>query len=239
MARKRRWSMPGSATIGNSWKITLKNFITATLMVALLFVTYGSVDWTAAWIFIGLSTVAKAVFSRYLKKRDPELVRRRREVQAGTKGWDKVWLGLFALMFLAILAVSGLDAGRYHWSEMPWWVMALGGAGYVVSMIFTFFAMAANTHFEGTVRIQTDRNHKVVDQGPYRYIRHPGYAALIVTMLSIPAALGSVAGLVPAGLVVVMFVVRTALEDATLQRELAGYRQYADTVRYRLVPGVW
>ncbi len=220
-------------------KSRIKRPVTAFVLLGLLFGAYGGFGWTAAWIFLALSTAAKTVFALSLKRKDPELVRRRQEIQAGTKGWDKVWLTLFSFSFLAMLAIAGLDAGRFHWSSVPLWGMALGGVGYLLSMLYTFSAMAANTHFEGTVRIQTDRNHKVVDNGPYGHIRHPGYAALIVTMLSIPALLGSLAAFIPAGAIAVLFVVRTVLEDRTLRAELSGYSEYTRTVRYRLIPGVW
>jgi protein-S-isoprenylcysteine O-methyltransferase Ste14 len=101
------------------------------------------------------------------------------------------------------------------------------------------WAMLENRFFSGYVRIQTDRGHMVVSNGPYRSIRHPGYLGGIVTWLAAPLALGSLWALIPAGAVVVAYVIRTALEDRTLQAELDGYKEYARQTRYRLVPGVW
>ena len=98
---------------------------------------------------------------------------------------------------------------------------------------------AVNKFFEPSVRIQTDRGHHVIDTGPYAIIRHPGYAFGFAFFLGIPLALGSLWGLIPAIIMSALLVVRTVLEDRTLQNELPGYKQYAERVRYRLVPGVW
>lgn len=217
----------------------VKRFVVSLGMLGLLFLSYGSIYWPAGWGLVGVSTAGTIIFGRYIGRRDPELVRRRQRMQRGTKGWDKVWLGFFFPLWMAILVAAGLDSGRFHWTEVPLWGRTLGLIGYVISMIFTFWAMASNTHFEGTVRIQTDRDHQVIDRGPYGYVRHPGYVAFVLMMLSLPALLGSLAAYLPAAVVTLMLVLRTALEDSTLKRELAGYLQYAERVRYRLVPGVW
>ena len=172
-------------------------------------------------------------------RNDPELVRRRLKIQKGTKSWDKVWLGFYLPAFFSLLAVAGLDSGRYQWSEAPLWGIWLGSVVYALSLAITFWAMATNTHFEGTVRIQTDRSHKVIDKGPYKNVRHPGYVAFILTGISIPALLASLYAYIPAAIVTILFVIRTALEDRTLKEELEGYRQYAHSVQYRLVPGIW
>jgi protein-S-isoprenylcysteine O-methyltransferase Ste14 len=109
----------------------------------------------------------------------------------------------------------------------------------IAAQCFMLWAMAVNTHFEATVRIQDDRNHQVCTTGPYRFIRHPGYVAFILSTLAAPFILGSWWSLVPAGMIAVLVVIRTALEDRTLQQELAGYTEYTKKTRYRLVPFVW
>jgi len=115
-------------------------------------------------------------------------------------------------------------------------------AAYIVLAVacaFSLWAMWTNRFFSSVVRIQTDRGHHVVQGGPYRLIRHPGYVGAILSVLSTAVVLGSLWSLIPAGLTTVLVSVRTALEDATLQRELPGYAEYASKVRYRLLPGVW
>jgi protein-S-isoprenylcysteine O-methyltransferase Ste14 len=99
--------------------------------------------------------------------------------------------------------------------------------------------MAANRYLETTVRIQEERGHQVVNSGPYRFVRHPMYVGVILQFMALPMVLGSKWAFVPAGVVVLLFVIRTGLEDRTLRNELAGYAQYAESTRYRLLPGVW
>jgi protein-S-isoprenylcysteine O-methyltransferase Ste14 len=151
-----------------------------------------------------------------------------------------VCLSLFGLLFLAILAVGALDGGRYGWSTMPIWLWPLGAALYAASQAVATWCMVVNRFFEKTARIQTDQGHAVVQAGPYRHIRHPGYAATIVGFnFGTALMLGSWWALVPAVLASIVLVVRTALEDRMLLDELPGYRDYAGRVRFRLVPGLW
>ena len=115
-------------------------------------------------------------------------------------------------------------------------------AAYVVLVVaygLVLWAMWTNRFFSSVVRIQTDRGHHVVHDGPYRFVRHPGYVGAILLGLASAVALGSLWALIPAGLMAMAVIVRTALEDATLKRELPGYAEYASRVRYRLLPGVW
>ena len=108
--------------------------------------------------------------------------------------------------------------------------------GYVVIGVWS---MAANAFFSMIVSIQKDRGHTVVTDGPYRYVRHPGYAGSILFTIATPLVLGSLWAFIPCGLAAALFVVRTALEDRTLQEELPGYKEYAQQTRYRLLPGIW
>jgi protein-S-isoprenylcysteine O-methyltransferase Ste14 len=140
---------------------------------------------------------------------------------------------------LLIWIVAGLDE-RYGWSpQISLWLQVVAIIVAVLGSALATWAMLSNTFFSGTVRIQKERGHTVASGGPYRYVRHPGYVAGILFDVATPLILGSLWALVPAGLTVCAFVVRTALEDRTLQEELAGYREYAQQVRYRLLPGVW
>ena len=98
---------------------------------------------------------------------------------------------------------------------------------------------ASNAYFSQIVRIQTDRGHKVATGGPYQYVRHPAYVGTILYELAVPVLLASWWALIPGGLNAILLVLRTALEDRTLQAELTGYADYARQVRYRLLPGIW
>lgn len=122
---------------------------------------------------------------------------------------------------------------------MPLWITILGLIMIISSFSFSLWAIAVNSYFECTVRIQKDRKQKVITNGPYRIVRHPGYAAGIVSVLAAPLILGSWWGLVPSTILAVVLVIRTALEDRTLQNELEWYKEYTKTTRYRLAPLIW
>ena len=163
----------------------------------------------------------------------------RRRIHPGTKGWDKVLLVFLLSSFAAIFPVAGFDAGRWHWSRVPAWLIVLGYVLLCVGYFISIWVYRVNKFAEPGVRIQTERGHKVIDTGPYAIVRHPLYSGALLMSAGIPLALGSLWALVPAAAGVLVLVVRTVLEDRTLQAELPGYQQYARRVRYRLIPGIW
>jgi protein-S-isoprenylcysteine O-methyltransferase Ste14 len=132
-----------------------------------------------------------------------------------------------------------LDVGRYHGSNLGPWATVLGTLIFSFGWILVTWAMLVNTHFEVTVRIQTDRNHRVVTTGPYAIVRHPGYTGASLWVLGSPLVVGSLYGLIPAALTILLVVIRTRREDRTLQAELPGYADYAQRVKSRLLPGIW
>jgi protein-S-isoprenylcysteine O-methyltransferase Ste14 len=156
------------------------------------------------------------------------------------KAWDKVLAPLMALsLSLPLVIVAGLDH-RFGWSPaFPLWLILLGFFLIAFGYAFAVWALVENRFFSSVVRIQTDRGHVVCDSGPYRIVRHPGYAGNILPLLGIVLALSSLWTLIPAAVALVIAVIRTALEDRTLQEELPGYKEYARQVRYRLMPGIW
>ena len=157
----------------------------------------------------------------------------------GTKSWDVVLISILLAGFLATLIVAGLDGGRFHWAPAPFWAVLVGYVLMVLGWLGSGWAQAVNRHFEPSVRIQTDRDHHVITTGPYAFVRHPGYVSGALLAVGIALALGSLWALLPAALVGVLLVIRTNLEDATLQRELPGYAGYAARVRSKWIPGVW
>jgi protein-S-isoprenylcysteine O-methyltransferase Ste14 len=209
------------------------------MFAATLFVPAGRLDWSAAWVYLGIVNGFMIANIVYLQRENPELVRQRTRLGRGTKRWDVVWSIFFTPLFLAVYVVAGLDAGRYGWSSMPAWLWGVGLALFLPGMALFSRAMGENPFFEKTVRIQSERGHRVVDTGPYRLMRHPGYLGFFAWILSTPLLLGSCWAFVPALLSIAGVVVRTALEDRTLRTELPGYADYARRVRYRLVPGLW
>ena len=210
------------------------------LYIAAFFWCAGRLDWLEGWGFLILMVCGQTVHTLYLRRKNPELIKRRSIIGENTKKWDKIWLTFFAILYMVIVFVGALDAGRYGWSRMPDWLWPVGGVIYLSSLVLLTWAMAVNKHFEKTVRIQHDRNHQVVDSGPYRIVRHPGYIGVILGfVLPIPLLLGSWWAGIPACVMAGWIVLRTILEDRTLREELDGYQDYARRVRYRLIPYVW
>jgi protein-S-isoprenylcysteine O-methyltransferase Ste14 len=156
------------------------------------------------------------------------------------KAWDKILAPLMAVSIgFPMVIVAGLDH-RYNWSSgFPLWLSVIGFILIILGYAFASWAMAENRFFSSVVRIQTDRGHVVCDTGPYRFVRHPGYAGNIPPLFGIVLALGSVWTLIPAAVALIITLIRTVLEDQTLQEELPGYRDYARRVRFRLIPGIY
>ncbi len=205
-----------------------------------MFALAGRWDWFGGWSYLAVLTVGGTVNEWLMARMNPELFRMRGRTGPGTKGWDKLCLALFALAILGIFAVAALDAGRYGWAPAPAWTWPIGLMMAIAGQAVLSWAMLNNRFFEKTVRIQSERGHRVIDTGPYAHIRHPGYTGVILgILLSAPLLMGSLWTWVPAVLASLVLVIRTALEDRTLRAELDGYEAYAARVRYRLFPGIW
>jgi protein-S-isoprenylcysteine O-methyltransferase Ste14 len=204
-----------------------------------LFLPAGTWSWGKGWLFLAVFLLEGTAAAVYGWRANPELYAARSRIHAGTKGWDRILLAVLVPVMLSIFPVSALDAGRFHWSHVPWWACGIGYVLLTAAMVVGTWAQAVNRFFEPTVRIQTDRGHHVIDTGHYAIVRHPGYVAACLFFAGIPLSLGSFWALIPAVISWLLLVVRTVLEDRTLQEELPGYKEYAQRVRYRLVPGVW
>jgi len=209
---------------------------------AILFLAVGRLDWVWGWVFLGLLAAILISHVLILVPINPELLaeRSRGIRQEGAKSWDK-WVAFFAAGTGTAVSwiVAGLDV-RFQWSASMPLALHIGGLiGSVLGWALFMWAMGANAFFSEAVRIQEERGHTVVTDGPYRYVRHPGYVGAILALLATPLLLGSLWALIPAGLAATGYVVRTGLEDKTLQEELDGYAEYAQRVRYRLLPGIW
>lgn len=198
--------------------------------------------WWQGWSY-AIVMVLSALASRLLAaRRHPDLLAERGRFTnvPDAKPWDRKLVPFVGLIGpFTMLLVTGLDA-RFGWSPpLPAWSAA---GALVVILLATFvsgWALVENRFFSGMVRIQSERGHHVVDSGPYRFVRHPGYAGAVWTFLATPILLGSLWGLLPALATTILLIVRTSLEDRTLQAELPGYREFTHTTRYRLFPGVW
>jgi protein-S-isoprenylcysteine O-methyltransferase Ste14 len=219
--------------------LIVKTVVTLIVMAGVVFLFAGSLAYRQGWVFVGL-TAAQVVFSFCLLSGMPDLVRERMRPGPGTKQWDAVLVAVYSLVSLLLIPFSAADAGRLHLSPViPAWGYAAGWALFVASYGLSTWSMRVNRWFSIIVRIQTDRGQRVVSDGPYRVVRHPGYVGGIGGALATPVILGSLWGLAGSGIAILLLVLRTWLEDRTLIKELPGYADYTKKVKWRLVPGVW
>lgn len=198
-------------------------------------------NWWEAWVYAAICILGFAISRALAARRNPGLIAERARLlhHEDAKAWDKTLAPLVGLGGGMIPLVVGLDAlfGHPPVFSMPVKILALLVilAGHAIGS----WALVENPFFSGMVRIQAERGHHVISGGPYRWVRHPGYSGALLAYLATPLFLDSWWAFLPAALLTVALVVRTNLEDKTLQDELEGYRDYAARVRYRLLPGVW
>ena len=212
------------------------------LIPLLLWVCAGDLGWWQAWIYSLLILTVGIGGRLWAEQRHPGLTAERQNIETiqNAKAWDKVLAPLMAVSIsYPMVIVAGLDH-RFHWSaEFPLWTSVTGLIVIAFGYTFAAWAVVENRFFSSVVRIQTERGHVVCDTGPYRFVRHPGYAGNILPLFGIVLALGSVWTLIPTAVATIITVIRTVLEDQTLQEELPGYQDYAQRVRYRLIPGIY
>lgn len=220
-------------------KVALLTVFAILLTFGLVFLSAGSINYWQGWVFCGIILLI-TIFQLALFSDEVDLAKERLKPGPGVKWWDKIFYALYKPAFLAVIILACLDGGRYGWSpKLPLIVYLASYPLFLLSIFLTIWAMRTNKFFSSMVRIQSDRGHFVVTDGPYRYVRHPGYTGGLLMAVTTPLVLGSLWGLIPAGVVVLLLIVRTVLEDMTLKEELSGYKEYSERVRYRLVPAVW
>jgi protein-S-isoprenylcysteine O-methyltransferase Ste14 len=218
----------------------LSSFIWFALMAVALFWGAGDWRWPQGWAFIAIFVMASIVFSLWLARRDPALLASRLQVvQRGQSVWDKLFLSLFILIWFGWLAFMGLEAVRWRVSQMQPSANALGAALMVAGFVATALVLRENSFAAPVVRIQEERGQRVIDTGPYAYVRHPMYASAIPYLVGIPLLLGSWRGLLFVPVFMTGISIRAVFEERLLARELSGYADYMRRVRWRIVPGVW
>jgi protein-S-isoprenylcysteine O-methyltransferase Ste14 len=204
----------------------------------LLFGGAGTLRWPAGWVFLALYAVQMLTIDTWLARRDPGLAaeRRRPNRSPGPPDWDRRFLIISAIVGPAWMLFMAFDAGRFGWSQLP---VELAPLGAVLMMLGTWIAYAglrANHFASIIVRMQPDRGHRLVDGGPYAVVRHPIYAGAFLTALGTPLVLGSAWGLVGSAVLILLTAHRAVLEERFLEEGLAGYRDYAARVRWRIIP---
>ncbi len=213
--------------------------ILISIQAAILFLAAGRLDWAWAWVFLGIYLVGVSINSVFMIRSNPGTLAERGHAQE-TRGWDKLVGGLWSLVqFLILPVVAGLDL-RFGWTRniSTWWHI-VGAITFTLGLALFGWAMITNAYFSTEVRVQSDRGQTVCRSGPYRYIRHPGYAGTTLQSIAIALLLGSWWSLIPAIVASSLMILRTFLEDRMLQAELPDYPAFAKEVRYRLIPSIW
>lgn len=225
-----------------SARLVVQLLLVVVVLPAVPLLVSGDSTWWEAWAFLLVTAIGFVLSRRLAARRHPDLIaeRARSMTMEDAKAYDKLLAPAVAFGVVVVGIVAGLDR-RWQGNQPPfpsparWLAFVL----IVGTYAFATWALVENRFFSGVVRIQRDRGHRVVSSGPYRLVRHPGYAGTLFFYAACPVLLSSLWAFVPAALTIAALVVRTALEDRTLRSELPGYAEYSRSVRYRLIPGVW
>lgn len=214
-------------------KVALLSLLMPAMVAGVIFLAAGRFDLPGVWAVLGVL----AVFCLALAATaDPDLMRERTRPGPGER--DRLTRPLGTVLLLAHWILAGLDA-RFGWTPIPLEVQSAGAVGYAVAMALVLWTVRVNRFYSSAVRVQTDRGQKVVDTGPYRFVRHPGYAATLFGVFAGGLALGSWLALLPLVGCAALFVRRVIIEEELLRTELPGYAEYAQRVRSRLIAGVF
>jgi protein-S-isoprenylcysteine O-methyltransferase Ste14 len=234
-----------SVTNGSSvipWRAVIRFLATTVLMLGLLFIAAGRLRWWEGWAYTGTTLVVIVLSRSFILLKNPDMARERAEAghREDVKAWDKILLPVTAIYGpLLSWIIAGLDE-RLGWTpDLPDYIQIIALCLIFLCSMFGTWAMVVNRFFSSHVRIQTDRGHTVVSAGPYQVVRHPGYAGSILAWIAAPVFFSSYWVVIPSIMVIILTIIRTALEDRTLKEELQGYREYSERVRYRLIPGIW
>jgi protein-S-isoprenylcysteine O-methyltransferase Ste14 len=199
----------------------------------------GRLTWLQGWAFLVTFIAYVSILAWRLSKLNPALLRERNQPAKGAEPWDRVVMGIYGVALLMLLLVTALDGGRYRWSSVPLGVQLIGWFLLAVAGLMVWHVMMTNTYLSSWARLQEDRGQVVIQEGAYRRIRHPMYLGIIIAFLGIPLALSSWWATIPSVVIIGLFLYRTYREDLMLIHGLAGYAEYTEKVRYRLLPGVW
>jgi protein-S-isoprenylcysteine O-methyltransferase Ste14 len=205
-----------------------------------LFLPAGTFAWMAGWVFLALFFGFYVALTLWLRQHNPALLQERLHLRtADQQGWDKLLFPLLLLFPFAWFIFLSFDAAHAHWSPVPLWMQIAGAVVLICSFALLFLTFRENTYLSPVVRIQAERGHAVVDTGPYRYVRHPMYAAIVLFVVGTPLLLGAWLGVPIGALFVALLMQRIILEERTLRAELPGYVAYMSQVKYRLIPYIW
>jgi protein-S-isoprenylcysteine O-methyltransferase Ste14 len=214
----------------------------AVLLPMVMFLTAGTFRWASAWVYLLIHVFFTLAGRLIAWRKNPGVLRERAQSLEAedTKPWDKVLVVIGGLVGpLILFLVAGWDYRYQATPELPLALQVIALVSVLCGFLLGTWAFVINAYFSAVVRIQEDRGQTVIQDGPYRYIRHPGYAGGLMAYLCIPMMLGTLWALIPAVILILVMIYRTSMEDKMLQEELPGYSEYATRTRFRLIPGIW
>ncbi len=226
-------------SINLRWRAIMRAGMGLLVAFILMFGSAGRWDYWQGWLYLILLLISMILMWLILPQ-NSTLVEERLNPGAGMKKWDRLYFALSTPLYLIAVIVAGLDVGRYGWTTaLPNWFYVGSVLVYVIGQGLFLWARYVNHYFSSVVRIQLDRGQTVCTDGPYRFVRHPGYVGGFLYGMATPLILGSVWALVPQLLAALLLIWRTAREDRMLQAELPGYARYMQQTHHRLLPGIW
>ena len=221
-------------------KLIVRLVITFAVFAAMIFVPAGTINWVAGWVFLGLMIVYTAFTLTQLSKHNPDVIEERKGIiKEDQKTWDKVFTVVTTVVNLGWIIFLPIDAVRLKLSVVPLWAQVIGGILMMAGFYLVHVVAMENAFLSRTVRIQDERGHRVIDTGPYAMVRHPMYVGVIVIFPGVALLLGSGWGALVGVILALTFPLRIIGEERMLREELAGYVEYTERVRHRLIPGVW
>lgn len=209
------------------------------LFTAAWFWIAGGLNWWQGLAFLFAFILYTGLLFWRMSTVNPDLVRERNRPAEVAEPWDRAVMGIYTIFLVVLMVVAALDGGRYGWSDIPRVIQAVGWVLLVAACLIIWHVMMTNAYLSSWARIQDDRGQVVVRDGLYGYIRHPMYAGILIAFLALPMVLNSWWSMLPAVIIIGIFIYRTYREDRMLLESLEGYAEYQQEVRYRLIPGIW
>lgn len=225
--------------ISDQHKVVISSYAGVIILASIIFVAAGTILYLQAILYLGLA-IFGTTLTHFLTPDGSAIAARRVRTAGSGEPWDKAIMGILFMLSLVTFIVAGLDSGRFGWTQpLPVSVPLMGAVMMFAGQVLFAFARRENAFFTSTVQIASDRSHTVCSTGPYRIVRHPGYAGMVLTLIAFPLVLTALWAMIPAVLSVVVLVIRVQKEDAFLLEHLPGYRDYSARVASKLIPYVF
>jgi protein-S-isoprenylcysteine O-methyltransferase Ste14 len=221
--------------------LLVRTFVFLGVLALIFFVSTGTESWPGMRLYLALIAIMGLGSVLMLVRHDSALLSEwmRPPIQKEQKRWDKLLIGTLLIVYTSWLALIELDVERFHWSSVPVAVQVIGAILICITLCIRWLVVRENSFASPVVKIQRERDHKVVTTGPYSFVRHPMYAGTIPFLVGTPLLLGSFWGLLLSPFLFAVLAIRAVLEERMLRAELEGYAEYAKRVRYRFVPHIW